>query len=580
MGRFSKLFYGASMLVLVPMVANAAGTYYTGGYQSPQTTRYNSSAFSNTGATRATSGVSSYNQARYNAAGYNTSQYNTTGYNTSRYGTTYTNRYGQNARVATTQNRTATQAQPVAAPKASNGFHIDAGMSYKTGMWQFEMNNAGSKLHYDNLSWGVLDVNAGYDFNVGNTTLTIDAGLEYGMQLGESTMIDDDITNGGFEYATWPDSDNSSVTYKEYLHSLSIGATKDGDMLGLRAGIGLKDVFALGKIKMTPSIGWRHLNYKLETTNNYGTTIATVDGNNGCVTSGGMTQCWPAIAFFKVYNGGTDDAYAQYTFGKFDYIDIDNDENKTADVVGIPVDSVNGDYVDVPESLYFHMSDVSHSYDVTWSGPYLAMDMLYDINANNSVTARVELGLPMYTVTADQPYRPEWQHPKSIEDKGDFGSAIHFGAGANWRTALTDNVSLTLGVTYDYYNVSGATANTYLNPTVWQDQYDSIFASYVNDKNFDFSNTEWAGASFDFYHNADKALSAMLNGFIGPGFDADNKMIVDDKTGDPIMYEYLPNAEALYIEEVRANGWKDTVKDEIDSFFRSLGVRVGLNIKF
>ena len=546
MKTLSKILCGASLLVLGPVAANAAGTYYTGGYQSPQVARYQSSAFSNANnnAARSASGVSSYNQARYNSAGYNT-----TGY-----GAAYANRYAQNARTNT--NARAQSAQPQVT-SSGNGFHIDAGLSYKTGMWQFEMNNAGSKLHYDNLMWGVFDVNAGYDFNVGNTKLTVDAGLEYGMQLGESTMIDDDITNGGSLIGYWDG-------YEEYSRALAIGTSKDGDMLGLRAGVGLKDFFTWGRVKITPSIGWRHLNYKLDTSNNYALNIDTIGGTDGCLSGDGLTQCWPSIKFFKVVAenvGGETVNFVDYTSGGvFEYIDLDGDNY--ADAVGIPLNQANGGaYIDTLETFYSHMSDVSHSYDVTWTGPYLAMDMLYDINANNSVTARVELGLPMYDVTADQPYRPDWQHPKSIEDKGDFGSAIHFGVGANWRTAITDAVSLSLGVTYDYYNVSGADATTYLDAAYWENAYDMIWASYYYDTRFDFAG------------NWDASQDAMLNGFEGPLYDVNG-----NPTGEEGMY--APDPDAVYINQARNNGWKDTVKDEIDSFFRSLGVRVGLNIKF
>ena len=530
MTKLSKFLCKCSLLVLVPVAANAAGTYYTGGYQSPQVARYQSSAFSNN-AMRSTAGVSAYNQARYNTAGYNTA---------------YANRYGQNVRTNAQMRSGQAQPQPqVASATTSNGLRIDTGLSYKTGMWQFEMNTVGSKLHYDNLTWGVFDINAGYDFNIGKTQLVVDAGLEYGMQLGESTMIDDDITNGGFYFVSYPDYDDPNNEYKEYLHSLSIGTSKDGDMLGLHAGLGLKDFFTWGRVKVTPSVGWRHLKYKLETTNNYGATIATVDGTNSCVSVEGMTQCWPAIMFFHITDFGTANAELVPNFGKFTYIDADGDG--VNDTIGIPLNVLGEEYVDVPDSMYFHQSDVSHSYEVTWSGPYLALDMLYDINANNSVTARVELGLPMYNVTADQPYRAEWQHPKSVEDEGGFGSAFHLGMGAQWRTAITDKVSLSLGVTYDYYNVSGADATTYFNPEPLQMFYDALLGAYEE---------EYGSYGEDY----------MLNGVPDP--DNPNKLL------------YAPDPDAVYINQLRANGWKDTEKDEIDSFFKSLGVRVGLNIKF
>lgn len=523
MKALSKILCGCSMLVLVPAAVNAAGTYYTGNtYQSPQVARYNSSAYSNS---RSTMGTGAYNQARYSS---------------------YTNRYGQNAqngRVAM-QNRAQSQMQNAKGQKEqvkSGGFKLDAGLSYKTGMWQFDMNTAGSRLHYDNLGWAVFDVNAGYDFNVGKSVLALKAGVEYGMQIGESTMVDDDISNGGYEVQRWYN-DAGGLEQIQMGHALSVGATKGGDMLGLNASVGLKDVFTWGKVKITPSIGWRHFKYTLETKGNYGLKIDTLNNNNSCTDYDGMTQCWPAIGFYQVLSNND----VQYQFKDFVYVDIDGDD--LADLAGIPLDGLSG-YVDTMESFYFHQSNMSHSYEVTWSGPFLALDMLYDINENNAVTARLEIGLPGYNATADQPYRTEWQHPKSIEDEAGIGSAFHIGLGANWTTALTDRVSLSLGVTYDYYNVSGADANTYLDPTYWQAVYDGILDAYENDPELTFADRA-------------EAEQAMLNGFIYGG------------------YEYGPDATAVYINNVRSNGWKDTVSDEIDSFFKSLGVRVGLTARF
>ena len=65
------------------------------------------------------------------------------------------------------------------------------------------MNQSGSILSYDNIAWNVLDISAGYAFDVGSTTLQVDAGFKYGMQWGENTMYDDDITNGGYLVTSW-----------------------------------------------------------------------------------------------------------------------------------------------------------------------------------------------------------------------------------------------------------------------------------------------------------------------------------------------------------------------------------------
>ena len=166
--------------------------------------------------------------------------------------------------------------------------------------------------------------------------------------------------------------------------------------------------------------------------------------------------------------------------------------------------------------------------------PYVALEMLYDINLNNAVNGFVELGLPSYTATADQPYRYDWQHPKSIEDKAGIGSAFHLGMGANWTTMITKSVALSIGVTYDYYTVSEADATTFMNPEYWTDIKDAIIADGIN-----------------------------------KGYT--EEQILDPKTGD---------ATAVWITDLEANGWKEEAKGEIESFYKSLGVRIGINARF
>ena len=202
-------------------------------------------------------------------------------------------------------------------------------------------------------------------------------------------------------------------------------------------------------------------------------------------------------------------------------------------------------YAGAEGTFYFHLPDVSHSYDVTWSGPYVGLDMQYDINPNNFVVARMELGLPSYKAEGDQPYRVDWAHPKSVEDKAGIGSAFHFGAGANWSTAISDSVSLSIGVTYDYYNVSDADATTYLNPGYFESMFDALVGAYMTK-----------------YGITDSAVATdvLLNGSVDLNLQ--------------------PNATAVYIYDVAANGWKDTVDSEIESFYKSLGVRIGLNARF
>ena len=254
------------------------------------------------------------------------------------------------------------------------------------------------------------------------------------------------------------------------------------------------------------------MKYKLTTENNYGLAVDT----HACFEVNGEVQCDPAIVIIQP-NG------EQQIFWRDDI--SQTIPPKDYDIPSGSVISTEGTY-------YYQQPGESHSYETTWMGPYLALDMDYDINQNNAVNARVELGLPGYKSVGDQPYRFDWQHPKSVEDEAGMFGAFHFGLGANWTTAITDSVALSLGVTYDYYSVSGADAKTYLNVGYYENWYNDILEDYDSE-------------------------DAML--------DPDN--------GDPTEINIKDLLE-------QCPGGVCTTDGEIESFYKSLGVRVGINAKF
>ncbi len=473
------------LMVFAPIAANAAGTYYSGNtYQSPQT-RYSKQSY----AQRQTGYASQYNN-------YSTPS--------------YASRYSTNVGNTNTQRTTNTQVSASNSQKKS-GFWLDAGITHENAQWQMEMNQSGSILSYDSVGWNVLDVTGGYSFDVGKTTLEIDAGVKYGMQWGESSMYDDDISNGGFLITTWINANDNSEIGDQIGHAMSIGTSKGGNMLGFNVGFGLTDFFKWGNVSITPSVGFRYLKYKLETENNYGLSVDTT----ACFEVNGEIQCDPAII-------------VKLSDGKQQIIWRDSIEG-SMDVPG------NASSIDTGSTYYYYQPGVSHSYDVTWAGPYLALDMDYVINQNNAINGRVELGLPGYTAVGDQPYRFDWQHPKSVEDEAGMLGAFHFGMGANWTTAITDSVALSIGLTYDYYSVSGADAKTYLNGTYYNDWYDMILNS-----------TTWNG---------------------------DEAAMLDPETGDPTAIN-IKNLES------ECPGWVCSTNGEIESFYKSMGIRVGVNAKF
>ena len=131
--------------------------------------------------------------------------------------------------------------------------------------------------------------------------MQVNAGLQYGMQTGESSMIDDDISHGGALYGELLDT-NDNVVGRKIVHGLSAGTSKDGSMLGFNVGVGLTDFLKWGKVKITPSIGWRYLKYNLETSNNRGNIIVNGDFDDACPPlDDGSVQCWPLIALFNNY---------------------------------------------------------------------------------------------------------------------------------------------------------------------------------------------------------------------------------------------------------------------------------------
>ena len=507
MKTLSRFIFSCSAVLMVG-AAHAAGTYYTGNYQSPQR-GYSTQSYAqraNTTPTYSQQGISAYTRNQYANAGYSA------GYSSAR---------GNQI----TRNATPTQPQTRAATQSSNGgFSLSAGISRQTSMYQFEMKTADSILHYDNVDWNVFDVNAGFVF--GNTTpMQITAGFKYGMQSGESTMIDDDITNGGYFVTEWYDTGGNFLG-DQIGHALSIGTSKNGSMMEFNAGFGLTDFFRWGNVKITPSVGWRYLKYSLETHQNHGLSIDTFTGTGGCITDpiSGEYQCDPILIFYD--SAGNKFMAIRTDYNDDSYIDMN-------DPIKVPT---GYDFVEMGGTFYFEQPDISHKYDVEWSGPYFALDMLYDINQHNAVNAHLELGLPSYTSTGDQPYRFDWQHPKSIEDTAGIGSAFHLGMGANWTTALSDSVALSLGVTYDYYTVSDADAKTYLNGDYYMGIYDTILESWLAEG---------------------KTEADML----------------DPETGNIIAQNIAQTA-------AECPGWVCTSPGEIASFYKSLGVRIGINAKF
>lgn len=527
MKNLFRVLCGISVMSMIPAVAGAVGTYYNGNlYQNPQQ-RYSRGGY-------------------YNSYGYGSGRnYGQSGYGQQR---AYGNQYNVERQLGT-QKQQMQNKKTMQQTSAKQGLVLDAGISHEIGKWEFDMNNAGSHLHYDNLAWNVFDARGTYYF--GDTTkMQINAGVRYGMQYGKSTMIDDDISSDkAIQLETRKEYDfEGNVVSGQFMvgnPAMSVGGSKDGTQMGFNVGFGLTDFFTWGKMKITPSIGYRYFKHKLTTKDNKGMAIGVFSGVDSG--SAGILNCVPA-------NAGSDELQCApvlvfgngiYSDGVSNYVGFDGyyyystvyptelRDEETNELIGMIYPILNNPgaaLIDTPGTYYYEQPGKSHEYKTVWAGPYLALDMEYQINNENLVTAGVEFGLPKYDSKGDQPYRWDWAHPTSVEDKGDFGDAYHLGLNANWKTAISDSMFLSLGFTYDYYKVSDATANTYLNGTYYQKVLDVVNDVLANaDENDDVTYYE--------------QLQAELNGY-------------------------------------RSNGWKIEEKKEINSIYKSMGIRLGINMKF
>lgn len=502
---------GLTVMTCLPLMAGAAGTYYNGNlYQNPQT--------------------------RYGATGDNGGGfYNNYGMGRG-YGQNMQNMQNMGVRKPAVQTTKQTSVKKTNTAKKS-GVLLGANLHHEFANWNFEMKNAGSKLHYDNLQWNVISGEGAYYF--GNSVpVQITVGARYGKQWGESPMIDDDISNEGMweiQQVAVGQAGGGYVTENILVGTpaLSVGKSDGGTQVGFNAAFGFTDLFDMGRAKVTPSVGYRYFKHKLETKNNYGLMIQVLDSASfiNCLSvSNGEIQCNPYVGFINA--SGQLFSYAGFRQDENGNLVVDSNNDYILDV------APGATFLDLGSTYYYEQHGTSHSYETSWAGPYLALDMEYTINDNNFVNAGIEFGLPIYDSKGDQPYRFDWAHPTSVEDKGGFGDAWHLGLNAVWSTAVSDNVMLSLGMTYDYYKVSGATAKTYLNSTYHQMVLDNALDWIAYYESLP-SLTQEQEESLEYYMEKEQNLSAL-----------------------------------------RAAGWTIEEKNEIESIYKSMGIRLGLNVKF
>jgi hypothetical protein len=110
-------------------------------------------------------------------------------------------------------------------------------------------------------------------------------------------------------------------------------------------------------------------------------------------------------------------------------------------------------------------------------------------------------------------------------------------------TALTDTVALTIRVTFDYYTMYGGEANTYLNSNYYMGIYNELLQQLI-----------------EYYATHDPSLTLA---------QVEAKMLEND-----------PTAQNIVKTKNECPGWVCKVDNEIESVYKSMGVRIGVQAKF
>ena len=103
---------------------------------------------------------------------------------------------------------------------------------------------------------------------------------------------------------------------------------------------------------------------------------------------------------------------------------------------------------------------------------------------------------------------------------------------------------LTLGMTFDYYHISNADATSYLNSNWYITRYKNPAIAENN------TLVQQNGTDLSTWSAADRAT-------------------------------YAENQETINsINQLEARGWKQEVAGEIESLYKSMGIRIGLQTRF
>ena len=110
-------------------------------------------------------------------------------------------------------------------------------------------------------------------------------------------------------------------------------------------------------------------------------------------------------------------------------------------------------------SSIFIQDGITHMYFVTWSGPFVGVNLERKLSEKEDLNLYLEYFKPKYKVWGNWPNRTDWMHDPSFNDEGGQGMGYSFDLSYKYR--LYNNLALTADINYEYLKNENATTILY-----------------------------------------------------------------------------------------------------------------------
>jgi hypothetical protein len=341
----------------------------------------------------------------------------------------------------------------------TNKWDIDVQYKYGIAQFFFEM-QVGSILNWDEITAKETLFTVSRDFMYKNRQYVVMATFGTGSASTTRTS-DDDVHNE--------------------LHVFSLGRGS-ADLSTYSIALGLRNIYRLAGFDLTPFVGYkkRHQGFKMgehyRPSPFFLEKACVDDGNKGCLpidlNAAGINQIYVYavgadgrpdnsidVSGYMTIPG--DQLYygMQIAGGDFCWYAPDNQEvclKASTSYDGYPDNLINAFY---GASQADYLKGTTHIYPVDWTGPFVAANLERMLSPKETFNIYAELFFPTYRAEGTWPGREELQQYPSFVDTG--GSSLGIQLDMKYKYKIYQNVDLSLGGSFEYYQVKDADTTTY-----------------------------------------------------------------------------------------------------------------------